>query len=74
MIFSLVSYSEFATVALLDDAQEANLSRGQAGAVVHTLDSNTVLVEFSDDTGAACAMAPLNKALLWPLVYEARAA
>jgi Domain of unknown function (DUF4926) len=66
--------NELDVVALLADAPEANLSRGQVGTVVHSLDKDTVLVEFCDNDGAAYAITPLSKKILLPLVYESRAA
>lgn len=45
-------------VALLIDRPAEALSRGQVGTVVEILDSQTVLVEFSDDDGRAYAIAP----------------
>jgi hypothetical protein len=65
---------ELDVVALLADAPEHNLSRGQVGTVVLDLDKDNVLVEFSDDTGAACAIEPFAKSQLLPLIHESRAA
>ncbi len=48
----------FAAVALLSDLPARRLVRGQAGAIVETLDEAAVLVEFSDDEGHAYAIAP----------------
>jgi hypothetical protein len=45
------------TVALLTDLPDQNLSRGQVGTVVESIDKHTVLVEFSDDDGQAYALA-----------------
>lgn len=44
-------------VALLIDRPDLGLSRGDSGTVVETLDDDTALVEFSDDTGEALAIA-----------------
>ncbi len=68
------SIKELDVVALLADAPEHNLSRGQVGTVVHNLDKDTVLVEFSDDSGATYAITPLAKTQLLPLIHESRAA
>jgi Domain of unknown function (DUF4926) len=45
-------------VALLRDVPERGLVRGQVGTIVEPLDEATVLVEFSDDEGFACAIVP----------------
>jgi Domain of unknown function (DUF4926) len=63
---------ELDIVALLADAPEHNLWRGQVGTVVYDLDKDTVLIEFSDDSGAAYAIAPLARTLLLPLLNESR--
>lgn len=68
------SIKELDVVALLADAPEHNLSRGQVGTVVHNLDKDTVLVEFSDNSGATYAITPLAKKQLLPLLNESRAA
>jgi Domain of unknown function (DUF4926) len=68
------SIKELDVVALLADAPERNLSRGQVGTVVHDLDKDTVLVEFSDDAGATYAIEPFAKSQLLPLIHESRAA
>ena len=44
-------------VALLSDIPERQLIRGQVGTVIEQLDHETLLVEFSDDQGDACAIA-----------------
>lgn len=44
-------------VALLTDRPDLGLSRGAVGTVVEPLDESTSLVEFSDDTGHAQAIA-----------------
>ena len=69
-----VTINDLDVVALLADALEANLLRGQVGTVVHSLDKDTVLVEFSDNDGVSYAITPLPKNILLPLVYESRAA
>jgi Domain of unknown function (DUF4926) len=65
---------ELDVVALLADVPEQNLLRGQVGTVVHELDKDCVLVEFSDDSSAAYAFEPLARTLLLPLLNESRAA
>jgi hypothetical protein len=65
---------ELDVVALLADAPEHNLSRGQVGTVVLNLDRDNVLVEFSDDSGSAYAIEPFAKSQLLPLIHESRAA
>jgi Domain of unknown function (DUF4926) len=69
-----ITINELDVVALLADAPEENLTRGQVGTVVHSLDSDTVLVEFCGNDGAAYAITALPTKLLLPLVYESRAA
>jgi Domain of unknown function (DUF4926) len=59
---------ELDVIALLADMPEHNLARGQVGTVVHNLDKDTVLVEFSDDSVAAYAITPLAKLQLLPLL------
>ena len=44
-------------VALLNDIPARQLTRGQVGTVIEQLDQDTLLVEFSDDQGSACAIA-----------------
>lgn len=61
-------------VALLGDRPAEALMRGQVGTVVDTLDSDTVLVEFSDDQGQAYAIAPCPRDALLVLHYEPEAA
>ncbi|MGD9769240.1 MAG: DUF4926 domain-containing protein [Pseudolabrys sp.] len=61
-------------VALLADIPAQNVSRGQVGTVVETLDDETVLVEFSDDRGVAYAVAPCPTAGLLLLHYVPQAA
>ncbi len=61
-------------VALLDDIPAQSLSRGQVGTVVEVLNSDTALVEFSDDEGRAYAIAPVAKAQVLLLHYEPEAA
>jgi len=52
------SPSPLDVVALLADLPARGLARGQVGAVVEQLDDATLLVEFSDDQGQVCAIAP----------------
>jgi len=47
-------------VALLEDAPQYGLVRGQVGTVVELLSPSVVEVEFSDDQGRAYAMAALR--------------
>ena len=61
-------------VALLSDRPDENLSRGQVGTVVETLDKDTLLVEFSDDMGRAYATAPCAASQLIVLHYIPQAA
>ncbi len=61
-------------VALLADMPAQNLTRGQVGTVVETLDGDNDLVEFSDDQGAAYAVAPCPRAELLVLHYVPQAA
>jgi predicted HAD superfamily phosphohydrolase YqeG len=68
------SIKELDVVALLADAPAHNLSRGQVGTVVLDLDKDNVLVEFSDNSGAAYAIEPFAKSQLLPLIHESRAA
>ena len=53
-------------VALLTDLS-SELIRGQVGTVVEALDSDSVLVEFSDDEGAAYAILPCRRSDLLTL-------
>lgn len=61
-------------VALLADRPIDGLARGQVGTVVETLDSDVVLVEFSDDEGRAYAVTPCPRSGLLVLHYEPEAA
>jgi Domain of unknown function (DUF4926) len=61
-------------VALLTDQLSDGLVRGQVGTIVETLDGENVLVEFSDDSGRAYAIAPLSRTDLLPLRYTRKAA
>jgi hypothetical protein len=61
-------------VALLADLPDQNLTRGQVGTVVETLDDDAVLVEFSDDRGVAYAVTPCPRAELLVLRYVPQAA
>lgn len=64
----------FPTVALLVPSADHGLLPGQVGAVVETLDEETVLVEFADDQGRAYAVAPCRRADLLTLRYAPMAA
>lgn len=61
-------------VALLTDLPAKQLARGQVGTVVEILDSDTVLVEFSDDDGRAYAIVPVSTSQVLLLHYEPEAA
>ena len=61
-------------VALLTDVPARGLARGQVGTVVEQLDDRTWLVEFSDDQGRACAVAPCREMDLLVLHYVPEAA
>jgi hypothetical protein len=56
-------------VALLVDLPESNLTRGQVGTVVEPLNTDSVLVEFTDDDGCAYAIAPCRRSDLLILHY-----
>jgi uncharacterized protein DUF4926 len=56
-------------VALLTDLPEQRLARGQVGTIVEQLDGDNLLVEFSDDRGAAYALAPCSPKDLLVLHY-----
>ena len=61
-------------VALLADKLANGLARGQVGTVVEQLDSETALVEFSDDDGRAYALVPCKWSELIVLHYVPKAA
>jgi len=61
-------------VALLADQPVEGLARGQVGTVVEDLDESTLLVEFSDDSGRAYAIAPCPRSQLLVLHYVPQAA
>jgi len=61
-------------VALLSDAPQAGLSRGQVGTVVEVLDRDTMLVEFSGEDGRAYAVEPCSRSSLLLLNYAPEAA
>ena len=61
-------------VALLVDVPEYALARGQVGTVVEDLDDQTVLVEFSDDSGVPYAVAACLVMQLLVLHYSPEAA
>jgi hypothetical protein len=58
-------------VALLADAPSKGLPQGQVGTIVDLLDSDTALVEFSDDDGRAYAIIPCARSSLLVLHYVA---
>ena len=66
--------SELDVVALLADRPQDRLARGQVGTVVETLDTDSALVEFSDDQGRAYAVVPCAYADLMGLHYVPQAA
>ncbi|HEX3484561.1 MAG TPA: DUF4926 domain-containing protein [Micropepsaceae bacterium] len=61
-------------VALLADRPADGLARGQVGTIVEFLGGDTVLVEFSDDTGRAYAIVPCQQSELLTLHYMPQAA
>src|SRR5262249_10302753 len=61
-------------VALLADAPEHRLTRGQVGTVAECLDDKTFLVEFSDEQGRAYAIVPCRDDDLLVLHYHPEAA
>lgn len=61
-------------VALLIAMSDDGLARGQVGTVVEVLDSNTVLVEFTDDDGRGYAIVPCRHSDLLILHYVPEAA
>lgn len=62
------------TVALLKDAPDLGLAKGQVGAVVEELDASTVLIEFVGPTGDTFALVALPRSDLLRLAYEQQAA
>jgi len=60
-------------VALLEPSETTPLARGQVGTVVELLDDANVLVEFSDDSGRAFAIAacPVSGILVLHYVRQA---
>jgi len=64
----------FDLVALLTDLPERQLTRGQVGTVIEQLDTNTLLVEFSDDQGSASAIASCTPSDLLVLHHALEAA
>ena len=63
-----------AAVALLRDVPERGLVRGQVGTIVEALVDATALVEFSDDSGHAYAIASCPREALLVLRTIHRAA
>lgn len=61
-------------VALLASLPEHRLARGNVGTIVDELDSETVLVEFSDDEGRPYAVAACPRSELLTLHYVPEAA
>jgi hypothetical protein len=56
-------------VALLNDLPARQLERGPVGTIVEQLDDTTSLVEFSDEQGHPCAVAPCPRTELLALRY-----
>ena len=59
------------TVALLDDAPEHGLARGQVGTLVEGLAPGVWLVEFSDDGGRTYALPALREEQVMALRFSA---
>jgi hypothetical protein len=57
-------------VALTDDLPYVGLERGQAGTVVEILPPDAFLVEFSDHTGEAYAIEPVEASRLMLLKHR----
>ncbi len=57
-------------VALTEDLPEAELQRGQVGTVVEDLPPDAYLVEFSDYSGEAYAIVPVEASRLMVLKHE----
>ena len=53
-------------VEALHDLPEQKVAKGQVGTVVEELDSNTVLVEFADESGLTNAIVPVPMTNLVP--------
>ena len=66
--------SLFDVVALLADLPSYRLGRGQVGTVVEFLDTETVLVAFSDEQGRAYAIIPCPRSELLVRHYVPQAA
>lgn len=62
------------TVALLRDAPEFGLTKGQVGTVVEELDAVTLLVEFANSDGITFSMPSVKRSDLLKLAYEQQAA
>ncbi len=60
-------------VALTTDLPKHSLRMGQVGTVVEQLDANVFEVEFSDDNGRTCALAPVESSQMLRLVFKERA-
>lgn len=60
---------ELDVVALVDDAPEFGLRRGQVGTVVMAHSTASFEVEFTDDSGVTYALATLPAAQLIKLRY-----
>ncbi|MDT7687328.1 MAG: hypothetical protein QOE46_87 [Acidobacteriota bacterium] len=59
-------------VALIEDAPEHGLRRGEVGTVVDQWKDGVFEIEFSDDTGEAYTFAALRADQLLPLYHRKR--
>jgi hypothetical protein len=57
-------------VALLQSVPEKSLASGQVGTIVEIIDTENMLVEFSDDEGRPYAITPVPRSQLLVLHYE----
>jgi hypothetical protein len=57
-------------VALTEDLPDVGLERGQVGTVVEELPPDAFLVEFSDHTGEAYAIEPVEQSRLMLLKHK----
>jgi hypothetical protein len=57
-------------VALVEDAPEHKLKRGQVGTIVAQWADDVYEVEFADEQGVAYAMAALRADQLMPLIWQ----
>ena len=61
-------------VALIEDVESEGLRRGEVGTVVELWKNGVFEVEFSDDSGKACAFAALRPEQLMKLYFRKDAA